>query len=119
MNFENVLYICDMEIVFEKEYLRELYEDGRTSNKNYRFQPDVVKRYRDAIDKLIVAQKIEDLFLYNSLNYKKLTNTSIESIRVNNQYRIEFRTSVETTEENEIIIEITICSIIELNNHYK
>ena len=27
-----------MELVFEKEYLRELYETGKTSNKKYRLQ---------------------------------------------------------------------------------
>jgi len=119
VNFKIVLYICGMEIVFEKEYLRELYEDGRTSNKKYRFQPDIVKRYKNVIGMLKAVRKVEDLFSYNSLNYKKLANSDIESVRVNDQYRVEFRTSVETTEENEIITEITICSIIELSNHYK
>lgn len=119
MNFKIVLYICGMEIVFEKEYLRELYEEGITTNKKYRFQPDIVKRYKKVIDKLKFIKNVEELFYINGFNYKKLTNTDVESIRVNDQYRIEFRTSVETTENNETITEITICSIIELSNHYK
>lgn len=35
-----------MEIEFEKDYLKELYEDGKTSNKKYRFQPSVTKQLK-------------------------------------------------------------------------
>jgi proteic killer suppression protein len=38
-----------MIIEFEKEYLRELYETGSTTDKKYRFQPDIVKRYQSRI----------------------------------------------------------------------
>jgi len=31
-----------MVIVFEKKYLKELYIDGKTSEKHHRFQPDVI-----------------------------------------------------------------------------
>jgi proteic killer suppression protein len=34
-----------MKIEFEKEYLRELYDTGKTTNKKRRFQPQVVKGY--------------------------------------------------------------------------
>lgn len=34
-----------MEINFEKDYLRELFYNGVTKDKKYRFQPDIVKRY--------------------------------------------------------------------------
>lgn len=61
--------------------------------------------------------QIEDLFGINGLNYEKLTGNKkgIESVRVNNQYRIEFRSRTEGEQPNMI----TICSIIELSNHYK
>jgi proteic killer suppression protein len=61
--------------------------------------------------------KIEDLYLFKSLNYEKLIGDKkgLESVRVNQQYRIEFKSAVEG-EESDII---TICSIVELNNHYK
>jgi proteic killer suppression protein len=116
------MYICTaknqgMVIEFEKAYLAELYTDGKSKNKKYRFQPTVIKQYKQAIDKLRPAQRIEDLFPIRSLNYEKLSGTKkgLESIRVNDQYRIEFRTSVEGEEPNTI----TICSIVELSNHYK
>ena len=102
-----------MDIIFEKDYLRELYYDGKTSDKRHRYQPDIVKRYVRVIDILDSVEKVEDLFRYNSLHYETQIGdkAGLESVRVNNQYRIEFSTSVEGT--------ITICNIIELSNHYK
>ncbi len=61
-----------MEIEFNKEYLRELYEDGKAINKKYRFQPAVIKQYKNTIDKLRNAVSVEDLFSFKSLNYEKL-----------------------------------------------
>ena len=105
-----------MDIIFEKKYLRELYELGFTTNKKYRFQPDVIKRYQARIAILENADKIEDLYLLNSLHYKILKGDKkdISSIRVNNQYRIEFKITVVSSKT-----EVTICNILELSNHYK
>lgn len=41
-----------MEIKFEKGYLEELYLNGKTSDKKYRFQPPIVTKYRKTIDLL-------------------------------------------------------------------
>ncbi|MDR1918131.1 MAG: type II toxin-antitoxin system RelE/ParE family toxin [Tannerellaceae bacterium] len=105
-----------MDIVFEKEYLRELYETGKTTGKKYRFQPQVAEKYRKTVDLLESATSIEDLFFINSLHYEVLKGDKkgISSVRVNNQYRIEFTVSKE---ESETII--TVCNIKELSNHYK
>lgn len=106
-----------MEIRFEKEYLKQLYEDGKAKNKKYRFQKVIIRKYKNTIDKLRVAEKIEDLYLIKSLNYEKLIGDKkeIESVRVDQKYRIEFISSKKGEEPNCI----TICSIIELSNHYK
>jgi proteic killer suppression protein len=106
-----------MEIEFEKDYLRELYEEGKTSNKKYRFQPTVTKQFKNTIDKLRNANRIEDLFPFKSLNYEKLVGdkAGLESVRVNQQYRIEFFSKISGEEPSTI----TICSIVELSNHYK
>ena len=106
-----------MKIIFEKDYLLQLYENGKARNKKYRFQKAVIKKYKNAIDKLKVANQIEDLFPIKSLNYEKLKGGKkrLESIRVDQKYRIEFISSIEGEEPNSI----TICSIIELSNHYK
>lgn len=106
-----------MEIEFEKDYLRELYEDGQTKNKKYRFQPSVKKQFKNTIDKLRVAKNVEELFQFKSLNYEKLIGdkAGLESVRVNQQYRVEFYSKITGEEPNTI----TICSIVELSNHYK
>ena len=77
-----------MEIRFEKEYLRELYEKGKAKEKKYRFQPQVVNKYRKTIDLLESVAKIEDLYRFHSLNYEILKGDKkgISSVRVNNQY---------------------------------
>ncbi|KAA6321355.1 Toxin HigB-1, partial [termite gut metagenome] len=100
-----------MEIGFEKEYLRELYEIGRTTDKKHRFQPQTVAKYQLCIKTLEKASKIEDLFVINSLHYEALKGDKqgIESVRVNDQYRIEFTTSKVVSETV-----ITICNILEL-----
>ena len=105
-----------MIVVFDKEYLSDLYEKGKTTNKKYRFQPDIVKRYKRCIDILINTSAIESLYAFNSLRYEILTGDKkgISSIRVNDQYRIEFTISEDRGETT-----ITICTILELSNHYK
>lgn len=105
-----------MEINFEKEYLRQLYEDGKTSDKKHRFQPQIVVRYQLHIKILEQASGIEELFALNSLHYEVLKGdkAGISSIRVNNQYRIEFTVKKLLSETV-----VTICNILELSNHYK
>lgn len=105
-----------MKITFTQVYLRQLYEEGKTSGKKYRFQKDIIKRYKTTIDKLRVANKIEDLYSLKSLNYEKLIGDKkgLESVRVNDKYRIEFISSIEGEEPHTI----TICEIVELSNHY-
>lgn len=106
-----------MKIEFEKEYLEQLYTEGKAKGKKYRFQPSIISRYKQTIDKLRVADNVEDLYPIKSLNYEKLKGDKrgLESVRVTQQYRIEFK-STTTGEEPDVI---TICSIIELSNHYK
>ena len=105
-----------MEIHFDKEYLSDLYFKGKTTDKKYRFQPDVIKRYKLRIETLEDAVSVEDLYQINSLHYEVLKGdkAGLESIRVNDQYRIEF-----TTNEIESETIVTVCNILELSNHYK
>lgn len=105
-----------MEIKFTKDYLLELYRDGLSSNKKHRFQKDIIKRYKNTIDKLRIANTIEDLYPIKSLNYEVLSGDKkgLESVRVNDKYRIEFFSSIEGEDPNTI----TICQIVALSNHY-
>lgn len=106
-----------MDITFEKDYLKELYENGKARSKKHRYQPSVIKKYIQTIDKLRAAKNTEELYPIKSLNYEKLIGNKkgLGSVRVDNKYRIEFIVSVEGEEPDTI----TICSIIELSNHYK
>lgn len=105
-----------MEIKFEKEYLRQLYEEGKTTDKKHRFQPHIIERYQLRIKLLENAQGVEELYAIRSLHYEVLKGkkAGISSIRVNDQYRIEFTIQQLISETV-----ITICNILELSNHYK
>jgi len=105
-----------MIIKFEKEYLRELYETGKTTEKKYRFQPYIAVKYRKTIDILESVSGVEALFRYNGLCYEALhgDKEGLESVRINDQYRIEFKTTKVVSETV-----ITVCNIVELSKHYK
>jgi proteic killer suppression protein len=105
-----------MEIVFVQKYLMELYTSGHTSEKKRRLQPSVISKYIQTIDKLKSARSTEDLFVIRSLNYKKLQGDKrgLASVRINNQYRIEFYTINDSKNGSRI----TICNILEISNHY-
>ena len=38
-----------MEIVFQKDYLSELYYTGKTNDKQHRYQPDVIRKYAKVV----------------------------------------------------------------------
>jgi len=113
-------YLCikikKMIVSFEQKYLCDLYEKGKTNDKKHRFQPQIIEKYKERIDTLKKALRIEDLFPLKSLNYEVLQGDKegISSIRVNLKYRIEF-----TVEQNEKDYLLTVCNIKELSNHYK
>lgn len=53
-----------MIVKFDKEYLSELYYEGKCSDKKHRYQPDIVKRYKQRIDVLNTATCIEALYRF-------------------------------------------------------
>ncbi len=104
-----------MKIIFEKEYLEELYTTGKTKSKKYRFQSEVVHKYIKTVDKLRAANRIEDLFVIRSLHYEKLVGNKkgLESVQITLQYRLEFISSFSEIES------ITICSLLDISKHYQ
>lgn len=104
-----------MIVEFGKVYLKDLYTKGESNDKKHRYRIDVIKRYKRGIDYLKWASRKEDLFRINSLNFEALkgNKAGLFSIRVNDQYRIEF--TMRDTIEEQIL---TICNIVELSNHY-
>lgn len=105
-----------MVVRFDKEYLEQLYTNGKCNDKKHRFQPNVVNNYKKCVDYLMSFSNIEQLFPFRSLNYEVLKGDKkgISSIRINDQYRLEF---LVTEESNEPII--TVCTILDITNHYK
>ncbi len=89
---------------------------GRQPTKNTVSPPHIISWYQLRVKVLEQAESIEDLYPIRSLHYEVLKGdkASISSIRVNDQYRIEFTVKQVATESV-----ITICNILELSNHYK
>ena len=105
-----------MIIEFDKDYLHELYTEGKTSDKKHRYQPEVIRGYQKAVFVLSSANAVTDLFQNNALNYEvlKVDKKDISSVRINKQYRLEF--TVRNVMNEQIV---TVCRLLDISNHYK
>ena len=108
--------ITIMVVTFNEDYLEKLYSKGETGTKKIWFQPQIVRGYQKGIKYLIQAKRKEDLYPFKSLYFEALHGDKEGrfSIKVNDQYRIEF--TLEESDEEPVV---TICNIMELSNHYK
>lgn len=104
-----------MDVIFKKEYLKLMYQTGKT-DKKHRYQPQIVRKYIRVIDLMRDTDNVLGLCKYHLLNYERLSGNmnGLSSVRVNEQYRIEFE---ERIKDGETIA--TICDITDLSNHYK
>lgn len=104
-----------MIVTFEKAYLKDLYERGHSSDKKHRYQPQIVSRYQRRIEQLQATPHPESLYQIASLHFEALKGdkAGLFSVRVNDQYRIEFTLGNESNRPF-----MTICNIVELSNHY-
>ena len=48
-----------MEIIFTKEYLKELHIKGTSPDKHHRYQPSVIKRYQKTMVRVTDKYRIE------------------------------------------------------------
>lgn len=81
-----------MFIEYEKDFLKELYEEGTCKNEKSRFDAAVIKKYQKRMDTLMAATRMEDLFVFHSLNFEALPGRShCFSIRIDSHYRLEFK----------------------------
>ena len=105
-----------MYIEFDKDYLRELFEQGCTSDKKHRYQPEVIRGYYKCVMFLKRAEKVEQLYRIRSLNYEVLQGAKkgISSVRINIKYRLEFTVREIFGEQV-----ITVCRLLDISNHYK
>ena len=104
-----------MIVTFEQTYLQEIYTDGKSSDKHHRFQPQIVRKFIKVVNLMKQLENVLGLTKYGSLHYEKLQGDKegVSSVRVNDQYRIEFTECVEAGKQI-----ATICNITELSNHY-
>lgn len=105
-----------MLIEFDQDYLRELFERGRTDDKRHRYQPEIIKGYRKCVMYLKWADSVEQLYPIKSLHYEVLQGDKkgISSVRINIQYRLEFTVRESMGEQI-----LTVCRLLEISNHYK
>ena len=105
-----------MLIEFDKDYLRELFEQGRTSDKKHRYQPEIRKRYKKCVMYLKRANSVEQLYPIHSLNYEVLQGdkNGTSSVRINLQYRLEFTVREVLGEQI-----VTVCRLLDISNPYK
>ena len=61
-----------MIVLFEQEYLKELYVKGEANDKKHRFQPQIVRKYTRVIDLMIEQENVMGLTKYGGLHYEKL-----------------------------------------------
>ena len=116
-NIKNIrIFANSMVVSFEQKYLEELYTQGKSNDKKHWFQPQIIDKYVKVVNLMKQQENVTGLTKYGSLHYEKLhgDKEGFSSVRVNDQYRIEF---IEETESGKQIA--TICSITELSNHYK
>ena len=101
-----------MYIEFDQDYLRELFEQGYTSDKKHRYQPEVYK----CVMFLKRAESVEQLYRIHSLNYEVLQGEEkgVSSVRINIKYRLEFTVRDVLGEQV-----ITVCRLLDISNHYK
>jgi len=85
-----------MEVIFNETYLRDMYETGKT-DKKHRYQPHIIRKFIRVISLMTELPNILSLMKYNSLNYEKLKGDKegLSSVRVNDQYRIEFEEQIK------------------------
>lgn len=104
-----------MIVVFEKKYLEDLFEEGKSLDKKHRFPDRIIKKYCLRVQTLQSAPNIQALFPLKSLNYEVLSGNKegISSVRIDLKYRLEFIVSKEKDTM------LTICNIIDITNHYE
>ena len=117
-NIKKKLYLCtkftnSMDVRFLKDYLSDLYYTGKTSDKQHRYQPEVVRKYVRVVGILDAVSRMEDLFRFNSLNFEAIGNDEY-SVRIDYHYRLIFQMDAKPGETV-----LTICKLEDITNHYK
>ena len=102
-----------MLVSFTDSYYELLYTGGKYPGKP-KFAPEVISLYRFRIAQIKNSSSTQELRKFKSLRFEKLEPKNapdpVYSIRVNDQYRLEFR--IGNSENVEII------NVIRMSDHY-
>lgn len=103
-----------MRVKFSDSYYEDLYEGIAVKGKP-RFPPEVIRNFFKKVPLLEQAEKSKDLYQYRSLNFEELQGDKkgTYSIRLNKQYRLEFRL------ENEEVTLLEIVIVERISKHYE
>lgn len=102
-----------MLVSFKDSYYELLYTGGKLPGKP-RFPPEVITVFRLRIDQIKNSASTQELRKFKSLRFEKLEPKNapdpIYSVRVNDQYRLEFH--VDSSGNVEVV------EVIRISDHY-
>lgn len=103
-----------MIVKFKNDYLRKLYADEPVKGKPL-YNQDVIKKFQEKILLMEQFKSTKQLREFKSLHFEALRGDKkgLFSIRINRQYRLEFRIEKDYLQLEEIIL------IEELSKHYE
>ena len=105
-----------IELSFRKDYLKDLYEGKKVTDKRFKSNPQLVRQYVKTVGKLKSIEKIEQLYQIASLNYEALSGDRAghSSVKINDQFRLIF----EEIRSEEEPFEVVLLELEEISNHY-
>lgn len=102
-----------MLVSFTDSYYELLYTGGKVPGKP-RFPPEVIKQFRLRIEQIKNSASTQELARFKSLRFEKLEPKNapdpVYSIRVNDQYRVEFHLHNDG--------KVEIVQVIRMSDHY-
>ena len=103
-----------MTVKFKDDYLKNLYADQPVKGKPL-YNKEVVKKFQDRILLMEQVRSTKQLRELKSLHFEALLGNKkgLFSVRINRQYRLEFKI------ENDSILLEEIILIEELSKHYE
>lgn len=105
-----------MHVITDNDALMELYTAGKSDDKRYKRLPEsTISGFVKAVNIMMNAKRIEDLFHYKGLNYERLKGSlkDFESVRCDKKYRLLFKSSAL---DNSVIV--TEVELFEITDHY-
>ena len=101
-----------MEVEIYDKDLLELYLKGKS--RKYILPKEIIEKYYKRINDIHAAKNIYDLWSDKAINFEKLTNLNLYSMKLNNRYRLEMK--IEWENDNKTIGTFIITGI---SKHYE